>query len=243
MAKITTSEFTIITEKGKEIIVMVNDKEINQEQAEKLLNILEIDVMLCQFESAVFKKYTDLGKTLAKKDYQNRIRETTFFIGVKEFLEIYPLFDFDVLVNTPNNGIIPLQRELVWNENQKQSLILSILFENSLPNVSIIKVRDDKNNIISYQVIDGKQRLTTIYNFVTNKFPIIVCNRNYFYKELPNILKDKFINLSMGCYITSHDYFIGNDVYLMSDEDKIHWFGRVNFAGTQQDVKHYEKFL
>lgn len=57
------------------------------------------------------------------------------------------------------------QRDLVWTLKQKQSLIESI-FE--LKNTgSLTLIRDENYN---YEILDGKQRLSTVFDFMMDKF-------------------------------------------------------------------------
>lgn len=87
-------------------------------------------------------------------------RDTTVFMYAKELLENEDGFikygctlDFDILLPTKNKN---LQRPLVWTLFQKQQLIISILKGIRIPSITVL-VREHKH----YQVVDGKQRLTT----------------------------------------------------------------------------------
>lgn len=56
------------------------------------------------------------------------------------------------------------QREFVWNNAQCQMLINSILMGIPLPSIILHEIKKDGK--VSYQIIDGKQRLTTILRFI-----------------------------------------------------------------------------
>ena len=56
------------------------------------------------------------------------------------------------------------QREFVWNNAQCQMLINSILMGIPLPSIILHEIKKDGKS--SYQIIDGKQRLTTILRFI-----------------------------------------------------------------------------
>ena len=60
------------------------------------------------------------------------------------------------------------QRSLVWNADKRQELIVSIL--KKIPMPSIYTHSNDSTG--KEQVIDGKQRLTTIFDFLTGKLTI-----------------------------------------------------------------------
>ena len=59
------------------------------------------------------------------------------------------------------------QREEVWNPKQKSELIESILMGIPLP---LIYVKEDNNGV--YIIVDGRQRLTTLFDFMNNKFKL-----------------------------------------------------------------------
>ena len=56
------------------------------------------------------------------------------------------------------------QREFVWSDAQCQMLINSILMGIPLPSIILHEIKKDGKS--SYQIIDGKQRLTTILRFI-----------------------------------------------------------------------------
>ena len=56
------------------------------------------------------------------------------------------------------------QREFVWNNAQCQMLINSVLMGIPLPSIILHEIKQDGKS--SYQIIDGKQRLTTILRFI-----------------------------------------------------------------------------
>lgn len=86
------------------------------------------------------------------------------------------------------------QRESnVWNPKQKSELIESILIGIPLP---IFYVKEDKKgNLI---LIDGRQRLSTIFDFMDNKFPLfglkILSNLNGYYFNTTNNEYEKSLN-------------------------------------------------
>lgn len=68
------------------------------------------------------------------------------------------------------------QRGLVWKPKQKSELIESILMGIPLP---LIYVKEDEKGV--YVIVDGKQRLSTLFSFINNEFAL----------EKLTILKDK----------------------------------------------------
>ncbi len=70
------------------------------------------------------------------------------------------------------------QRGDVWKDEKRSELILSILQNICIPSIIVSKNADD-----DYQVIDGKQRLTTLFKFIDNEFPIIWNDTRIYYSE------------------------------------------------------------
>ena len=57
------------------------------------------------------------------------------------------------------------QRDLVWSEEQEQSLLDSIFNDNDIGKFSFIHIPYDANIRERYEILDGKQRLNTIIKF------------------------------------------------------------------------------
>jgi len=136
--------------------------------------------------------------------------------------------DFDVYLPILKQN---LQRGYVWDLLQKREIIWSILMERNIPRMAMIFTIEDK-----YQVIDGKQRLSTMLDFYDNKFTLLIDGKEYLFKDLP-----KDYQTTIGGYFFA--YLVVNDDYGMTinDEQKITWFKFINFAGTPQDLEHLEK--
>ncbi len=64
------------------------------------------------------------------------------------------------------------QREKVWSEEKKSFFIDSILKNFPIPPVFFRMKIDSDTGITKYDVIDGKQRLTTIRDFIDNKISL-----------------------------------------------------------------------
>lgn len=137
--------------------------------------------------------------------------------------------DFDVYLKSKKQN---LQRELIWNLEQKRELIWSILRNRKIPRMAIMVIGED------YLVIDGKQRLSTMFDFYEDNFTLLIDDKEYFYSELPQDYKTVIRGYAIPYYVAHEDY---EDKF--TDQDKIDWFKLVNFAGTAQDKKHLDKFL
>lgn len=153
---------------------------------------------------------------------------------VKYFAENVDI-DYDVYL--PTKGF-NLQRDFVWSLEQKQELIWSILMNRRIPRMAMMNiiVRDGEELGDTYQIIDGKQRLSTMIDFYNNKFPLLIDGINYLFNALPQDYQNV-----IGGY--KFAYYIANEPIEkpFTDQDKIDWFKLINFAGTQQDKEHFEK--
>ena len=66
----------------------------------------------------------------------------------------------------------PYQRKSVWNDEKQSFLIDSILRNFPIPPIFLHQHIDAKTGRTSYDVIDGKQRLTSIIRFINNEIAI-----------------------------------------------------------------------
>jgi len=74
------------------------------------------------------------------------------------------------------------QRRSVWNQEYKDYFIDTIILGYPAPAV-FLHESIDSNGITSYSVVDGKQRLTTIFEFLKNKFPVYEKSENTALRE------------------------------------------------------------
>lgn len=65
----------------------------------------------------------------------------------------------------------PYQRRSVWNQAFKDYFVDTVLLNYPSPAIFLYEeITDDGRS--NYHVVDGKQRLTTLFEFVTDKFPV-----------------------------------------------------------------------
>lgn len=132
------------------------------------------------------------------------------------------------------------QRKLVWTQEEKSSLIDSILCDYPIP--LILFAEKNKDGITSYEIIDGMQRLNAIFGFIENEFS---CNQLFFdineftrakqaseagffeTRTLVNFLKaDSCANFL--------DYQLAVTIFpSVSEQQVTEVFGRVNSGGRQ----------
>ena len=65
----------------------------------------------------------------------------------------------------------PYQRRSVWNQEFKDYFVDTLLLNYPAPAIFLYEEIDDEGSA-KYHVVDGKQRLTTIFEFVNNEFPV-----------------------------------------------------------------------
>lgn len=159
------------------------------------------------------------GKTSTDSVYPNAVlnivRDTASVFQLKRKWErIPPLLDL-----TP-----PFQRELVWTTKQKCELIESILMGIPLP---AFYMREDSNGV--YIVVDGKQRLSALFDFIDGKFKLdslsILRDKNkYYFKDLSPVEQNKI-----------EDYSLNVNVIKSPTDDRVTFdlFDRVNRSGTK----------
>ena len=140
--------------------------------------------------------------------------------------------DFDVFLESKGKN---LQRPFCWTIEQKRELIISLLKGIDVKGFAVIKYTDERKSPREevFQIIDGKQRLSTIMDFVYGKFDIIVNGESYFFKDLDNMAQYEIYKFHPVTSIV-YEYWDTK----ISDDDKIKWFEMINFAGTAQDIEH-----
>ena len=175
---------------------------------------------------------------LSHKEFTDKIK----FIGNKGvmYLEIdkycngkRPItIDYDVFL--PTLGI-NLQRDFCWTLEQKQEYILSRLKRIAVTKISIVLDDDDPKNVVM-QVIDGKQRLSTLIDFYKGGFSISYQGGEYFFNDLDSVLKSHITSYDLT-YDVAYDYDNGK----ITDQQKIDWFMIINYTGTPQEKSHFDK--
>ena len=119
--------------------------------------------------------------------------------------------------------------------NQKQEFIMSILKGNPIPKISMICHKENGNEYLTakWEVIDGKQRLSTYISFCKGEFPL---KSGHFMDDLDNDCKKEIF----GFYFYMDKAYSYWDMPI-SDADKIAWFAQINFTCTPQDEQHLLK--
>jgi hypothetical protein len=112
----------------------------------------------------------------------------------------------------------PYQRRSVWTQSFKDYFIDTLLLEYPAPTIFLFEeIAND--GVTKYNVVDGKQRLSTIFDFIINKFPvsdsaIISEYRELFFNELSSEAKTKLWSYSFSVeYLPTSDETIINNIF------------------------------
>lgn len=143
----------------------------------------------------------------------------------------YGNFDINSLVTRLNSFGVDLspeyQRDFVWNTEDKVLLIDSIFKDLDIGKFVFIKY-GYRPNQPSYEILDGKQRLTAIKEFLEDRFSY----RGHKYSELGIKDREFFMRKSVSFGDINKEY--------MKDADVIKYFLRLNQGGVAVDREHLE---
>lgn len=122
------------------------------------------------------------------------------------------------------------QRELVWTQSQKQEYIEAILKERAeITPVLILKGTSD-----IHEVLDGKQRLTSIIEYLENKFAL---KSGEYFKDLSRKDTTYFLNAPV-----KYKRILAYDVEMEVPLDfKLAYFLEINAKGTKVSEDHIRK--
>ncbi len=96
--------------------------------------------------------------------YINKLNRSSNSISIANYYENVKAekYDFDP----------KYQRNSVWTEEKQSFLIDSIMRNFPIPPVFLRQIINNETGKTSYEVIDGKQRLTSIIKYINNEIPI-----------------------------------------------------------------------
>lgn len=189
-----------------------------------------------------------------KPRFNCTINEATSIAEAEWFLERHPGYSYDpkieldVWLPTYNRY---LQRPLCWTPFQKSNLIISILKDIKIPPITIVQTRDrDAEEPLVWEIIDGKQRFTTVLGFLRNEFPIVLdwnneAETSFYYKDLPkelqhNVAYFEFRANMIHSYVYRYMQPEEAAKHFVTDKDKVEIYLYINYSGTQHDQNYMD---
>lgn len=119
----------------------------------------------------------------------------------------------------------PYQREFVYNDQQAEAVIQTVLKGFPLNVMYWVKVDNDR-----YEVLDGQQRTLSVMQYLKHKFSIALDGRKYYWDALPDDRYNAIMNYEFMVYICEGE-----------ESEKLDWFRVVNIAGeklTEQELRN-----
>lgn len=131
------------------------------------------------------------------KTANNMIAENNNIVAETNYTSFSINHYFKWYTNKKLNMDPPYQRNVVWQINKKRAFIESIMMGCPIPSLMFSLDKDNK-----YTVLDGKQRLTTIVEFVSNKFSIEIGDKDVYFATLDDKVKIPFMNKHLPASLT-----------------------------------------
>ncbi|MGL4425000.1 MAG: DUF262 domain-containing protein [Cetobacterium sp.] len=124
------------------------------------------------------------------------------------------------------------QRDLVWTLEQKQNYIVALYKEKARINITtIVDIHSESDCYI--ELLDGKQRLSTICEFIDNKFAL---SDGCYFEDLHKEDMRYLLNLTF-----TYTRMQPIDRKALTDNDKIELFLEINELGTKMHDEHIAK--
>lgn len=134
---------------------------------------------------------------------------------------------FDSYVDNGDDGVFayggklavrpPYQREFVYNSEQAEAVIQTVLKGFPLNVMYWVKVGND-----NYEVLDGQQRTLSVMQYLKHKFSITIDGKKYYWDALPDDKYNAIMNYEFMIYICEGE-----------ESEKLEWFKVVNIAGEK----------
>lgn len=162
----------------------------------------------------------------------NRIREAEVF---RARTGEYPM---DMYIDWLRRGALNFgaeyQREYVWGPAEQQAFLRILVSGFPVGSVALAKASDWAECDGPYiEVVDGKQRLTTLSLFIKGEIPIVLNGENIYWSEFTREEQLAFGRPTLSAVILDD----------ATESDRIVYFVAVNFTGVPQSEEHRQKVL
>ncbi len=112
----------------------------------------------------------------------------------------------------------PYQRRSVWTQSFRDYFIETILFDYPAPTIFLYEEINDMG-VTNYNVVDGKQRLTSIFSFINNEYPVsensdIQELKGKYFEEIDRDRKNRFWSYTFSVeYLPTNNESIINNIF------------------------------
>ena len=120
------------------------------------------------------------------------------------------------------------QREYVWSSKDQELLINSIFEGIEIGKFAMVHLEYKEGSNLLYEILDGKQRVTTLVLFITDQFKY----KGKYFSELAS--EDRV-------YFMDYNITLGETRSELSEKEKREYFLRLNTRGVEQTSAHLEK--
>jgi len=125
------------------------------------------------------------------------------------------------------------QREYVWENKHQQEFLNNILSGFPLGGISVAKTLNPQTGRVLYEVVDGKQRITTLKLFFRDEIAIIIDGKPVKYSELTMPEQNAFSSVPLPMIILEN----------ATEKEKLEYFYEINFSGVPQSEEHKNKIV
>ncbi|MDI6977181.1 DUF262 domain-containing protein [Serratia sp. Se-RSBMAAmG] len=124
------------------------------------------------------------------------------------------------------------QRDYVWRHTEQNMFLLSVVRGAPLSAISVVKTYNNRGNFI-LEVVDGKQRLTTLKKFLNNEIPVRLNQQDVYYRDFNSAERNSFSAVALPKI----------ELRNATTADKLKFFLSINFTGVPQSEEHHKKVL
>ena len=140
----------------------------DQEQLYDGITDYNIDVQLAENESVDENEDEDKEQTPTSKEKRELLKKTKIVKQTWSIQEIYQKIKSERLDLYPD-----YQRNEIWKNDKQTAFVESLFMGIIVPPIYVVEIPGkDLLEDSTYEVVDGKQRLTTIKEFLTNKLEL-----------------------------------------------------------------------
>jgi Protein of unknown function DUF262 len=199
-------------------------------------NTIEVPIELCIQNTNHVGYNPVFAKEIRIQEYRQELESllTKVYGFSQKFDEIKEL-NWNPIFET-ENGVVHYQRDFCWILQDKQLLIESIYNDISIGKFVFrkrgwdyaVKYKDDPLRQAGYNdVVDGKQRLNALVEFIENKFPDL---NGYYYKDFSEKTKRRFKRFS--------NLTVAELPENTTDAEVKEIFLKINYSGVQMSMNH-----